>query len=95
MATCTAFGEMPPAVKFNDEVVAAPAASPGRIEMKPAAVGPTGVTFNDTPVAPAGTTVLLPVAVGMGPVTCNFCDAADTNGPGKPMSLPLRVSRMR
>ena len=73
-----------PALKFNDDVDGAPLASPGRIDKKPSAVGPTTVAFNNTPVAPAGTAA---------PVTCNFCDTGDTNGPGKPTSV--RVSKMR
>src|SRR5918993_1803116 len=84
-ATCTAFGTMSPAVKFNDDVDGAPVASPGRTDKKPAAVGPTTVTFNNTPVAPTGTAAV--------PATGNFCDTADTNGPGNPTLV--RVSRMR
>ena len=57
---------------------------PGRTDKNPAADGPTTVTFNSTPVAPAGTAA---------PVTCNFCDTADTNGPGKLVSV--RVSNTR
>ena len=75
---------MSPALKFNDDVDGAPVASPGRTDKKPSAVGATTVTFNNTPVAPAGTAA---------PVTCNFCDTADTNGPAKPTSV--RVSKMR
>ena len=71
-----------PARKFNDDVVGAPVASPGRMEMKPSAVEPTEVTFNKTPVAPVGTTTFEPVAVGTVPVTCSFCATGDTNGPG-------------
>ncbi len=82
--TCTEFGINWPAVKFNDDVVGAPVASPGRIDKNPSAVGLTTVAFNNTPVAPAGT---------VAPVTCSFCDTPDTNGPGKP--TPVRVSRMR
>lgn len=40
--------------------------------MNPFAVEPTDVTFNNTPVAPAGTTVFVRVALGIAPVTCNF-----------------------
>ena len=75
---------MSPALKFNDDVDGAPVASPGRTDKNPSAVGPTTVTFSNTPVAPAGTAP---------PVTCNFCDTADTNGPGKPTSV--RVSKIR
>jgi hypothetical protein len=42
------------------------------------------VTLNNTPVAPAGTGVWVPVVVGTGPVTCSLRDTADTNGPVKP-----------
>lgn len=59
-------------------------ASPGRIARKPFADGATTVTLSRTPVEPAGTTA---------PVTWSFCDAAETNGPGRPMSV--RVSKMR
>jgi len=83
-ATCTEFGTMSPAVKFNDDVDGAPVASPGRTDKNPAAVGATTVTFNNTPVAPAGTTA---------PVICNLRDTPDTNGPDKP--TPVRVSRIR
>ena len=47
-----------------------------RHQDEPTRTRPTTVTFNNTPVAPAGTAA---------PVTCNFCDTADLNGPGKPM----------
>ena len=77
---------MSPDSKFSDDVDAAPVASPGRTDKNPAAVGATTVTFNNTPVAPAGTAV---------PVTCNFCEIADTNGPGRPMLTGSRVSKMR
>jgi hypothetical protein len=61
--TCTEFGTVEPAAKFNEDVDGAPVASPGRIEMNPAAEGDTAVTFNNTPVAPAGTTVVVPPEV--------------------------------
>ena len=77
---------MSPAVKFNDDVVGAPVASPGRTDKNPAADGPTTVTFNNTPVAPAGTA---------DPVTCNFCDTADLNGPGKPIPRQRSLLRRR
>jgi hypothetical protein len=82
--TWTEFGTVWPAVKFKDDVDGAPVASPGRTDTNPFAVGDTTVTFNNTPVEPAGTAP---------PVTCNFCDTADTNGPGNPTSV--RVSKMR
>jgi hypothetical protein len=83
-ATCTEFGVMSPALKFNDDVDGTPVASPGRTERNPAADGATTVTFNNTPVAPAGTNA---------PVTCNLRDTPDSNGPDNPN--PVRVSRMR
>ena len=53
-ATCTEFGVVSPAEKFKFDVLGGrPVASPGRTEMNPSAVGPTAVTFNNTPVAPA------------------------------------------
>jgi hypothetical protein len=58
-----------PVVKFTFDVVGRPAACAARTEMNPPAVELTWVTFRNTPVAPAGTTVLVPVAVGMEPVT--------------------------
>jgi hypothetical protein len=61
--TCTAFGTISPALKFNDDVEGAPVASPGRTERNPPAVGSTTVTFNNAPVAPDGTEP---------PVTCSF-----------------------
>ena len=82
--TCTALGTMSPAVKFSEDVDGAPLASPGRTDRNPAADGATTVTLSNTPVAPAGTAA---------PVTCSFCDTADTNGPGRPTSV--RVSRIR
>ncbi|HYN34861.1 MAG TPA: hypothetical protein VES40_19710 [Ilumatobacteraceae bacterium] len=91
--TCTEFGIKSPALKFNDDVDATPVASPGRTDKNPFADGDTTVTFNNTPVAPTGTGVCVPVEVGTAPVTCNFCDTADTNGPGNPTSE--RVSRTR
>ena len=93
--TCTAFGTVTPAVTFNDDVVGAPVASPGRTEMNPFAVAPTAVTFSNTPVAPMGTTTLVPVAVVTEPVTCSFCATGDTNGPARPRFTGSRVSRMR
>jgi hypothetical protein len=86
---------MSPAVKFNDDVAGTPVASPGRTDKNPSADGDTTVTFNNTPVAPAGTGVCVPVVVDTGPVTCNFCDTADTKGPGNPMFAGSRVSKMR
>src|SRR5918993_2590073 len=84
--TCTEFGTVAFAAKFSEEVLGAPVASPGRTDRNPAADGDTTVTFNSTPVAPAGT---------VEPTTCNFCDTADTNGPGSPRFTGSRVSRMR
>jgi len=75
---------MSPAAKFNDDVDGIPVASPGRTDKNPAADGATTVTFNNTPVAPAGTTAL---------VICSLRDTPDTNGPDKP--TPVRVSRTR
>jgi hypothetical protein len=46
-------------------------------------------------LAPGGTTVRVPVVVATEPVTCNFCEFADTNGPAKPTLSGSRVSRMR
>jgi hypothetical protein len=86
---------MSPAVKLSDDVDGAPVASPGRTDKNPSAVGPTTVTFSNTPVEPAGTTVCGPLVVGTGPVTCSFCDTADTNGPGRPTLTGSRVSKMR
>ena len=77
---------MSPALRFNDDVVGEPVASPGLIARKPSAVGATAVTFSSTPVAPTGTAAS---------VTCMFCDTAETNGPGSPMFTGSRVSRMR
>ena len=66
------------------------------MEMNPFAVGPTAVTFNNTPVAPAGTGVAVPPVVAIGPVTLNFCDTGDTNGHApQPTFTGSRVSRMR
>jgi hypothetical protein len=84
--TCTEFGTMSPASKFNDDVDGAPVASPGRTDKNPFAEGFTTVTFNNTPVEPAGTAV---------PVTCNFWELAETNGPGSPMFTGSRVSKIR
>jgi len=53
------------------------------------------VTFNNTPVAPDGTTVLLPVVVAMDPVTRSFCDTCDANGPFNPTSTGSRESNTR
>src|SRR4051812_12771580 len=95
-ATCTEFGDVSFTLKLRFDVLGAPVASPGRIEMKPSAVDPTDVTFNNTPVAPAGTTVaVVPAVVATEPVTFNFCDTGDTNGPGKPTFTGSRVSRTR
>jgi hypothetical protein len=82
-------------LKFNDDVDGEPVASPDRTDKNPSAEGATTVTFNNTPVAPTGTGVCVPVVVGTGPVTCNFCDTADVNGPAKPTFDGSRVSRMR
>jgi hypothetical protein len=85
---------MSPALKFNEDVdVGVDVASPGRTDRNPFADGCTTVTFNNRPVAPAGTGCCVPLDVDMNPATCNFCDTADTNGPGNPRSV--RVSRIR
>ena len=60
-------------MKFTFDVVGSPVAVAGRTEMNPAAVELTGVRFKNTPVAPPGTTVWVPVAVGMEPVTFRSC----------------------
>ncbi len=72
---------MAPTVKFTFDVDGNPAAFAGRTEMNPAAVEPTGVTFRKTPVAPAGTTVLVPVVVGIEPVTFKSCETGDATVP--------------
>ena len=46
-------------------------------------------------MAPVGTTIWLPVVVGMLPVTCRSCGSAETNGPANPTLLGSRLSRMR
>ena len=91
IATVTWFGTMSPGATFRFDVDGAPVASPGRTEINPAPVGDTAVTFNNTPVAPTGTTTRLidflfaSVQVLMVPVTCNFFGclsnkfAGDTN----------------
>ena len=63
--------------------------------MNPFALGPTAVTFSNTPVAPAGTTTAVPDVVATEPVTVNFCETGDTNGPGKPTFTGSHVSRIR
>ena len=74
-------------------MVGTPGASAGRIDTNPAAVGPTTVTLRITPVAPSGTTTIVPDLVAIVPVTLRSWGTGDTNGPGRPMSS--RVSRMR
>ena len=99
IATVTWFGTMSPGNTFRFDVDGAPVASPGRTEINPAPVGDTAVTFNNTPVAPAGTTTRLidcwfaSIHVVMVPVTRNFLDVPATNLPVKPMLE--RVSRTR
>src|SRR6478736_3306376 len=94
-ATWTEFGDVSFTEKFKLDVWGAPVASPGRIEMNPSAVAPTAVTFNNTPVAPTGTAVVVPLVVATEPATFNFCDTGDTNGPGKPTFTGSRVSNTR
>ena len=68
-ATWTEFGDVSFTEKFKFDVNGAPIASPGRIDMNPSAVAPTAVTFNNTPVAPAGTAVVAPLVVATEPVS--------------------------
>ena len=90
---------MSPGATFRFDVDGAPVASPGRTEINPAPVGNTAVTFNNTPVAPAGTTTRLiscwsaSIHVPMVPVTINFWDVPASNLPVTPMLY--RVSRTR
>ena len=99
IATVTWFGTMSPGATFRFDVDGAPVASPGRTEINPAPVGNTAVTFNNTPVAPAGTTTRLiscwsaSIHVPMVPVTINFWDVPASNLPVTPMLY--RVSRTR
>ena len=51
------------------------------------------VTFNDTAVAPAGTTVCTPSAVAIEPVTSRSREVSDVNTPVSPR--PVRVSSTR
>lgn len=94
-ATCTEFGAVSFMEKFSDDVLGAPVASPGRMEMNPSALGETAVTFNSTPVAPAGTTIAVPAVVAIEPVIFSFCDTDETNGPGNPTFTGSRVSNTR
>ena len=89
----------PPAAQLMFDVAGTPDASPGRMDKKPFEIGCTTVTLSNTDVADTGTTNALSGAAAAGgcvatvPVTCNFCDTPDTNGPANP--TPVRVSRIR
>ena len=71
----------------------APVASAGRTVRKPAALGPTTVTFNDTAVAPVGTTTCTPSVVAIEPVTNRSRGIGAVNMPESPRLV--RVSRTR
>jgi hypothetical protein len=66
-------------VSLEPEVSVANGAGPfaGSPNSSPAAAGATAVTFDSTPVAPAGTTVLVPGVVEIDPMIRNFCDTCD------------------
>ena len=70
-------------------------ASPGRIEDEPFRRRSDRCHVQQHAGGASGHRDRVPLVVATEPVTCNFCETGDTNGPAKPTFTGSRVSKTR